>query len=102
LFTHTGPILILTGFDSIQHPELTDRLSAYGKYIAHEVPLEAVKGCYSAHFEHVMRDPKESEELIVLDSEGERIFTNVNFQSLGPPAYYEPQEGLRCYPSPGV
>lgn len=96
--TYKGPVLVLSRFDSIQQPELLDRLSAYGKFIAHEVPVEAVRDCYSVHFEHLLRDPKESDELIVLDGEGERVYTNVSFQTLGPPAYYEPEKGVRCYP----
>ena len=98
LFTRVGPVLILSEYDSIQQPELVDKLTAYGKFIAHEVPIEAIKSCYSTHFEHVLQDPKESTELIVLDGDGERIFTNVSFQVLGSPAYHESGEGLRCYP----
>lgn len=98
LFTQAGPILILTDYDSIEQPELADRLAAYGKFVALEVPMETIQSCYSAHFEHVLKDPKESSELIVLDREGGRIFTNINFKLLGAPAIYEPGEGLRCYP----
>ena len=98
VFNHTGPMLILSRFDPIQQPELLDKLSAYGKFIAHEVPIEVIKSCYSAHFEHLLRDPKESDELIVLDSDGERIFTNISLQVLGTPVYHEPGQSVRCYP----
>lgn len=90
LFSHAGPVLILTSLDSIGQPELLSRLSStYGKFIAHEVPLEAVKACYSEHFEHVINEPKEDSELMVLDVDGKQIFTNVNLKTLGPPFYYD-------------
>ncbi|MDD5701808.1 MAG: hypothetical protein PHU23_07125 [Dehalococcoidales bacterium] len=91
VFTHTGPILVLSKYDSVRQPELLNRLSAYGKFIAHEVPVEAVKSSYTAHFEHVLNDPKQNDEMRVLDGDGERIFVNVDFKTLGAPVYYEPE-----------
>jgi len=98
VFTRVGPVLVLSRFDSVKEPALLNRLSAYGKFVAHELPIEAVKSCYSAHYEHILNDPKQSDDFRVLDTDGERIFTNVSFQVLGPPAYHEPGQALRCYP----
>ena len=45
IFTGSGPILILTSFDSLEHPTLTEKLGARGitKYIAYEVSVDKVK-----------------------------------------------------------
>ena len=41
IFTGTGPILILTSYESLEEPKLTAKLAAKGikKYIASELPL---------------------------------------------------------------
>jgi len=45
IFTGTGPILILTTYESFKDPKLISKLEAKGikKYIAAELPLERVK-----------------------------------------------------------
>lgn len=45
VFTGTGPILILTSYDSFDDPKFVEKLSAKGikKFIARELPLEKVK-----------------------------------------------------------
>jgi len=44
LFTVTGPLVVLTSYDSINTPELLEKWKAKGltKFIAHEVSLESV------------------------------------------------------------
>jgi len=97
LFTVTGPVLVLSKFESIEHPELLNRLSGFGKFIAHEVSLEAVKSCYAMHYQHVLEDIRQTDELRILDQDGQRIFTNIDFRDLGVPVYHQPGEGVRCY-----
>jgi hypothetical protein len=98
VFTHSGPVLVLSKYDSVQQPELLNRLRAYGKFISHEVPMDAVKACYKEHLDHVLNDPKQGDEFRVLDEDGESIFINVGFHVLGTPTYYEPEGGApRCY-----
>jgi hypothetical protein len=48
IFTGTGPILILTTYDSLTHPVFVKKLAAKGinKFIAIELPVEDVKTRY--------------------------------------------------------
>jgi hypothetical protein len=93
LFTSSGPVLVLTAFDFVRHPELLARLAAEisKKFIAHELPIDAVKASYSAHFAHVLSDPNQTGDIKVLDDDGREIFTNVRFKDLSAPIYYDPE-----------
>lgn len=92
VFTGTGPILILTSYDSFTENKLVEKLNAKGikKFIAHEVPLEKVKEKYGMHFTVVMGDLDESDDLRVLDYDGHHIFMNFSFADMGTPIRYEP------------
>ena len=91
LFTASGPLVILTSYNSIEHPELIKRISSKGitKFIAHEVPIELAKARYGMHFAIVCQDLHESDDLRVLDYSGERAYKNFSFKELGLPIYYE-------------
>jgi hypothetical protein len=91
LFTINGPIVVLTSYDSIVHPDLIQRISAKGinKFIAHEIPLELAKARYGMHFDTVCRNLHESDDLRVLDYSGERAYKTFKFKELGSPIYYE-------------
>lgn len=93
LFTDTGPIVILTSCDSIRDPELISRLEAKGvkKFVAHELPLDLVKERYEAHFDIVKNNLEETDELRILEYEGERAFKMFSFDEMGPPLYHEPE-----------
>jgi nucleotide-binding universal stress UspA family protein len=96
LWTVTGPQLILTSCDLKKQPiclSQTGRItkSVADKYIAYEVPLETIKQRYAEHFEHVIRDPKQTDELRILDVEGTQVLLNIHFSDLGQPIYYEPE-----------
>jgi hypothetical protein len=89
LFTASGPIVILTSYDFVQHPELLKRLRSKGlsKFIAHEVPIELARERYGNHFDVVCNDLHETDDLRVLDYSGERAFRNFDFGELGPAIY---------------
>ena len=91
LFTVTGPLVVLTSYDSINAPELLERWKAKGitKFIAHEVSLESAKVKYGKHFDIVCHNLHESDDLRVLDYSGERAFRNWSFKELGPAVYHE-------------
>ena len=93
LFTASGPLVVLTSYDSIEHPELIKRIRSKGitKFIAHKVPVELAKARYGMHFDIVCQDLHESDDLRVLDYSGQRAFNNFSFKELGPPIYYEPE-----------
>ncbi len=62
VFTGTGPILILTTYESFEDPKLVDKMATKGirKYIASDLPLEIVKKRYGNHYDVVMGDLKQS------------------------------------------
>lgn len=94
MFTSAGPVLALTKFDSLLDPRLAGRLSAFGKFIAYEIPLAQVEKAYAAHYQHLLTDPKYDEEFTVLDIDGKRIYTNIDFKGLGRRVCYEPDRSI--------
>ncbi len=92
LFTGTGPIIVLTSYASLNAPNFVEKLAVkgIGKFIAYEVPVEAVKTKYGKHFEIIMNDLHQSDDLRVLDYDGHRVFRNFTLSQLGQPIYHEP------------
>ena len=93
IFTGTGPILILTTYESFKDSKLISKLESKGieKFIAAEVPLERVKEKYGNHYQVVMGDLKQSDDLRVLDYNGYNVFYNFSFSEMGVAAYIEPR-----------
>jgi len=91
IFTGTGPILIVTTYDSLKDPQLISKLEAKGirKYIASELSLERVKEKYGNHYNVVMGDLKQSDDLRVLDYNGYNVFHNFSFSMMAEPIYIE-------------
>ncbi len=89
IFTGSGPILVLTTFESLQAPDFIQRLGARGisKFIAHEVPLELVRGRYGTRFSVIMGDLSQKDDLRVMDIDGHHVFKSFSFEELGPPVY---------------
>ena len=92
LFTGSGPIVIVTSHDSVTDPTLLEKLEAKGieRFLAYELPLELVKMRYGGHFTTVMNDLHETDDLRVLDYNGERAFALFRLDELGSPVVYEP------------
>ena len=90
-FTGTGPILILTTYASLNDPQLIDKLTQKGikKYIAYEVPEELVKQRYGKHFNVILGDLKQTDDLRVLDYDGHHVFYNFSLDEIGQPVYHE-------------
>jgi hypothetical protein len=91
IFTGTGPILILTTYDSFSDKKLIEKLSHKGirKFMAYEVPVEVVKRKYGQQFDVIMKDVKQADDLRVLDFDGHKIFYSFSFTDLGEPFHYE-------------
>ena len=91
LFTGSGPLVIATSYASLTDAGLLTKLGAKGldKFIAHELPIELVKTRYGGHFDVVMRDLHESDDLRVIDFNGERAFRLFHLAELGTPILYE-------------
>jgi len=92
LITGTGPLVILTSYDSITSPALIEKLNSKGisKFIAREISVDTVKSRYGHHFEVVCQDLHEADDLRVLDYDGHRVFKSFAFSELGTPIYHEP------------
>ncbi|WP_342235252.1 hypothetical protein [Inquilinus sp. OTU3971] len=94
LFTGSGPLVIVTSHASLTDPALTEKLRAKGieKFIAYEVPVPMARERYGGHFQVVMRDLHESDDLRVLDFNGERAFRLFRLAELGPPVMFEDEK----------
>lgn len=92
VFTGSGPIVILTTHESLTDPDLVARLAAKGirKYLAFEVPLETVRAKYHAHYDHVLEDIKQEDDLRVVDENGHRVYAAFSLKELGAPIVFEP------------
>ena len=98
LMTGSGPLIILTSHDSIENPILLDKLLAKGieKFIAYEVPFELAKQRYAGHFTIVANDLHETDDLRVLDYNGDRAFRMFSFSELGEAHIHEPAPSGRA------
>ena len=91
IFTGSGPILILTTYESFTDPKLVEKLNTKGitKFVAYDVQVEMVKERYGMHFPVIMGDLKQTDDLRVLDYNGHHVFNNFSFKEMGNPIYYE-------------
>jgi hypothetical protein len=60
IFTGTGPILILTTYESFKYGKFTEKFSLKGikKSIAYEVSMDLVKEKYGQQFDRIIKDVK--------------------------------------------
>ncbi len=91
LVTGNGCMIYLTSHPSIVDEALKKKFNAKGirKFIAYEIPVDLAKMRYGNHFDVVLRDLNETDDLRILDYDGTRAFENFSFDELGEPFYYE-------------
>jgi hypothetical protein len=91
LFTGSGPIVVLTSHASLTDAVLLLKLHAKGidKFIAYDLPLDLVERRYGQHFRVVLRDLSETDDLRVLDFNGQRAFGLFHLAELGAPTLFE-------------
>jgi len=91
VFSGTGPLLLLSSYPGIDHPELIAKLRAKGlrKFIAHEIPIDRCKDLYGSTYRDIAADLEAHDDLRVLDFDGHRIFLNFSLRELGPSFVYE-------------
>jgi len=91
LLSGGGAMVYLTSHPTIVDPELLKKFKAKGieKFIAYEVPLAMAKERYGGHFDVVVRDLHETDDLRILDYRGNRAFKMFSFVELGKPFYHE-------------
>ena len=90
-FTGSGPILIIISYDSITDPHLIQKLTSKGinKFISYEVPLNIVKERYGNHYNVVIGDIRQEDDLRVMDYDGSHIFKEFSFKEMSGPHFYE-------------
>lgn len=91
LFTGTGPILIVTTFDSISNPKFIDQIKSRGidKFIGYEVPIDVTKQKYGGHYNLVVADLRPKDDIRVMDINGHRVLHSYKFKDLTEPFMYE-------------
>jgi len=91
IFTGTGPILILTSYENFSDEKFILKLKHKGikKFIAVEVPLELCMSKYQQHYNSIMQDVKQEDDLRVLDYNGYSVFHNFTFEEWGPEFKHE-------------
>ena len=91
LLTASGALLVLTSYQSVDTPQFIEKLGIKGitKFVAFDVPLELAKERYGGHFQIVLNDLRETDDLRILDFDGQRIFRLFAFRDLGPPVLHE-------------
>lgn len=91
VFTGGGPVLFLTSYDSLEQPGFINKIAGKGisKFIAYEIAIDKVKEKYGKHFDVVMNDVKETDDLRCLDFNGFNVFHNFSLKELGKPVFHE-------------
>ena len=91
IFTGSGPILILTTYASLAGDGLAMKLSQKGikKYIVYEVDVGLCAKRYGQHFQTIVKDVSQEDDLRVLDYNGHNVFHLFSFNELGEPQYRE-------------
>jgi hypothetical protein len=91
IITGSGPILVLTSYDSFTAPKFVEKLKAKGikKFIGYEVPLELCQKRYGEHYPVVLNDLRQTDDLRVLDYDGHHVMLTFSFAELGQPFTYE-------------
>jgi hypothetical protein len=83
--------VILTSHKKIEDPTLLGKLAAKGveKFISFQIPYELAEQRYGGHFAVVKNDLAESDDLRVLDYNGERAFKLFHFDEMGKETRHE-------------
>ena len=91
LITGSGPLVILTSHEAIEDPVVLEKLGAKGidKFLSYAVPYDLAAERYGGHFNVVANDLHETDDLRVLDYNGERAFRLFRFDELGPMVVHE-------------
>jgi hypothetical protein len=93
IFTGSGPILVLTSFDSFTDPKVADKLKSKGikKYFGYELPTELCQERYGEHFPVVLQDLRQTDDLRILDYDGHHAMLTFSFKEYG--QYFSYEEG---------
>ena len=85
VFTGTGPILVVTTYESLEDKKLHEKLRDKGisKFIMREVQLDQVEKRYKGRYKNIADELREHNDLRVLDYNGNQVLVNFEFPELG-------------------
>ncbi len=85
IFSGSGPILVLTSYDSFTNPKFVEKMKTKGvkRFMGYEVPLELCQKRYGEHYPVVLGDLRQTDDLRVLDYDGHHIFLTFSFKEYG-------------------
>lgn len=91
IFTGSGPLLVLTSYDSFTNSNFVEKMKAKGvkKFMGYEVPLDLCQQRYGEHYPVILNDLRQSDDLRVLDYDGHHIFLTFSFHEYGEQFKYE-------------
>jgi hypothetical protein len=94
IITGSGALIYLTSHKEFMDDSLIKKFETKGitKFIAYQIPVDEAKKRYGKHFDVVIQDLHESDDLRILDYEGCRAFKMFSFKELGDPITYEKEE----------
>ena len=81
----------MTSYESLDDSNLVEKLAYKGikKYIAFEIQEDLVKERYGKHFNVILGDLKQEDDLRVLDYDGHHVFYNFSLEEIGQPVFHE-------------
>ena len=82
---------MVTSYKSFSDPKLVSLLKEKGikKFISYEVSIETVRQKYGNHFDVVLEDLRQADDLRVIDYDGHHVFYNFKLKDLGKPFIFE-------------
>lgn len=91
IISGSGALIYLTSHEKFMDDNIIKKFESKGidKFIAYELPLGEAKIRYGGHFDIVVQDLRETDDLRILDYEGCRAFKMFSFKELGEPVHYE-------------
>ena len=91
LFTSTKPVVILTSYNSVEHPELLKKLKskAIVKFIAYEVSIESIKTMCGKDSDIVHKCLRGSEDSKILDYSTLSASRKFSLNELSAPIFHE-------------
>lgn len=91
LLSGNGALIYLTSHKAFMDDNLIRKFESKGitKFMAFEIPVQEAKKRYAGHFDMVVQDLRESDDLRILDYEGSRAFRMFSFSEMGEAFTYE-------------
>jgi len=94
IFTGNDPKVILTSYDSVDNPQLLQKLKTKGiaKFIAYEVSMESTRAKYGKQFDTMCGDLHGSDDIKILDYAVDSPSRKFSFEEMSNPTFCEPKQ----------